>query len=115
MDGRLMIIYIASPYSKGNSLANVRRQIDAAEQLASMGHVPILPLLSHYWDEVYPHSWAFWLNLCIAILQRCDAVLRLDGESTGADVEVKEAQARGMPVFYRVSEIGYATKIAKDK
>lgn len=100
-----MRIYIASPYTQGDPLANVRRQIDAAEQLAAKGHVPILPLLSHFWDEVYHHPWEFWMAQCLSHLTTVDAVLRLPGVSVGADIEVREAKNIGLPVYYSVDVI----------
>ena len=100
-----MRIYIASPYTQGDPLANVRRQIDAAEQLATKGHVPILPLLSHFWDEVYPHPWEFWIAQCLQLLPMADAVLRLDGVSVGADIEVREAKNIGLPIYYGIDVI----------
>jgi hypothetical protein len=39
------------------------------------------------------------------LLQRCDAVLRLAGESRGADQDVAIARDRGIPVYYRLDEI----------
>jgi hypothetical protein len=42
------------------------------------------------------------------LLQHCDAVLRLEGTSKGADQDVAIAQKRGLPVYRRVEEIpGY--------
>lgn len=100
-----MLIYIASPYTIGDAVPNVSRQIDAAEALAQRGHVPIAPLLSHYWHERYQHDWQFWLNLCKRIVPVCDAVLRLDGDSLGADVEVALAIDCKMPVFYSIDDV----------
>lgn len=100
-----MRVYIASPYTIGGPVANVRRQIDAAEALAVKGHVPIVPLLSHYWDEAYPHTWEFWMQQCLSHLATSDAVLRLPGASTGADIEVREAINIGLPVFYDICVI----------
>jgi hypothetical protein len=39
------------------------------------------------------------------LLERCDAVLRLAGESRGADKDVAIAQERGIPVYYNLDEI----------
>jgi hypothetical protein len=39
------------------------------------------------------------------LLQHCDAVLRLPGESTGADQDVAIAQERCLPVYTRVQDI----------
>jgi hypothetical protein len=39
------------------------------------------------------------------LLEHCDAVLRLPGDSTGADQDVAIAQERGLPVYHRVEDI----------
>jgi hypothetical protein len=39
------------------------------------------------------------------LLEHCDAVLRLPGESTGADQDVAIAQERGLPVYYDLDAI----------
>ena len=39
------------------------------------------------------------------LLEHCDAVLRLPGESTGADQDVAIARRRGLPVYYSLDEI----------
>lgn len=39
------------------------------------------------------------------LLERCDAVLRLAGESRGADQDVAIARERGIPVYYTLDEI----------
>jgi ABC-type sugar transport system substrate-binding protein len=47
------------------------------------------------------------------LLQHCDAVLRLPGESTGADQDVAIARERGIPVYERVEMIpGYRSEVA---
>jgi seryl-tRNA(Sec) selenium transferase len=39
------------------------------------------------------------------LLQHCDAVLRLPGESTGADTDVAIARERGLPVYYDLADV----------
>jgi hypothetical protein len=39
------------------------------------------------------------------LLARCDAVLRLPGESVGADQDVALARRRGLPVYHDVAQI----------
>ncbi len=39
------------------------------------------------------------------LLTKCDAVLRLPGESKGADQDVKIAKERGLKVYYRLEDI----------
>ena len=98
-------VYIASPYSDGNRLINVMTSLQYAEDLVEWGLIPFTPLLYHYWDELHEHDWEFWLNQCLYWVGKCDAVLRLPGESKGADIEVEYAQHRGIPVFYDVGDL----------
>lgn len=39
------------------------------------------------------------------LLEHCDAVLRLPGESAGADQDVAIARQRGLPVYYRLEDV----------
>ena len=39
------------------------------------------------------------------LLSKCDAVLRLEGESKGADQDVRIAMERGLKVFYKVEDV----------
>jgi len=42
------------------------------------------------------------------LLAHCDAVLRLPGASTGADLDVAIARERGLPVWQRIEDVpGY--------
>lgn len=100
-----MIVYVASQYTIGDKIANVRRQIDAGEALSAKGHTPILPLLSHYWHERHPHDWSFWIRRCMELITVADAVVRLPGQSAGADAEVREARHLGIPVYFSVADV----------
>ena len=99
-------IYIASPYSTGNQVTNIRNAIFAAEEISSRGFIPIVPHLSHLWDMVVPHEYEFWIVQTLELMKICDAVLRLPGKSPGADNEVAVAISIGMPVFYDIENIG---------
>jgi len=105
-------IFISSPYSNGDTItdadtlqANVDRSIVAAEQLANRGHVPFLPLLSHYWQQQFAHDHAFWLRWCLVWLAQCEAMLRLDGSSLGASIEERAANEIGMVVYRRIEDV----------
>lgn len=42
------------------------------------------------------------------LLAHCDAVLRLPGASTGAELDVAIARERGLPVWHRIEDVlGY--------
>lgn len=98
-------VYIASPYTQGDVAVNVRNSIIAAEQLVTFGFIPFVPLLSHFWHMMCPHEYSFWTTLDDEWVLRCDCVLRLPGESKGADREVKLAKKKGIPVFYSINEL----------
>ena len=101
----LVKIYIASPYTKGDKDRNTYVQILAADVLACYGFVPYAPLLNHFWHGYFPHDYDFWLRLDLEWLPMCDALLRLPGESEGADKEVARAIELHKPVFYSLIEL----------
>ena len=100
-----MKIYIAAPYTKGDVVLNIRRVIQAADALVAMGHTPLIPHLTHFWHLISPKSHEFWLSYDLELLDFCDALLRLDGESAGADKEVEYAEQHCIMVFHSVEEL----------
>lgn len=98
-------VYIASPYAIGDKEENVRRQIETAEHLMSYGFAPYLPLLCHYQDQLCPRPSEDWLKLDFEWIKSCQAVLRLSGESKGADKEVEFALKNKIPVFYYFQDL----------
>lgn len=92
-------VYIASPYTKGDVAVNVRESLLAADQLLELGYAPYPPLYSHFWHFLSPKPYETWTTLDMEWVKRCDCVLRLPGESSGADAEVKLAKANNIPVF----------------
>jgi hypothetical protein len=103
---RLKYIYIAAPYTKPDPAVNTRSAILVAEQLRDKGFIPFVPHLTHLWHLISPHEIDYWYEYDIEWLKKCDALLRLPGESKGADNEVKVAQELGIPVFYDIDSIG---------
>jgi hypothetical protein len=87
---------------------NLRRLNNAAYAIFRKGHVPIigvnlaLPVIDSAGSELYEQIMA---PLSLSLTDRCDAVLRIDGASQGADEEVERFLARGLPVFESVDEI----------
>ena len=100
-----MRIYIVAPYSKGETAINVRNAILAGDKLLEMGHIPFIPHLAHFWHYLSPKPWEVWLKIDQDWLRVCDALLRLPGESKGADREVILARSLGKPVYYSFEEI----------
>jgi hypothetical protein len=94
-----LVIYIASPYTLGDVAANVAVQKDAAHRILDLGHCPIAPLLSHYLHIHKQRPYEDWLQMDLVLIRKCDALLRLPGESRGADIEANLARAIPIPVF----------------
>ena len=96
--------YVAGAYSS-DPLPNVEAAINAADKLLRLGYVPFVPHLTHFWDEQHAHDYAVWLEWCLEWVKVCDAVLRLPGESHGADVECELAYGIDIPVFHSIEDL----------
>ena len=113
-----LLVLITGPYPSGTGddpqklAANLARLEAAAWPVFAAGHVPMigewvaLPVLrsagATLGDDLseqvmYPTGQR--------LLAHCDAVLRLPGESTGADQDVAIARQRGIPVYFRIEDI----------
>ena len=114
-----MLILIAGPYRSGTNddpaliAQNLRRLEEAALPLFRAGHVPVigewiaLPLMKvagslKHGDKIYNE-----ISYPVAhrLLQKCDAILRLPGESNGADQDVAVGKTLGLRIFYSVREV----------
>jgi len=110
------IIYIASPYTSGDSAINVRFQCHIFDQLLREGRVwPIAPLWTHFQHTLFPRPYEDWLEYDKALLHLYDGCLRLNVEepglnyiekdSSGADSEVESFKLMGKPVFYSIESL----------
>lgn len=100
-----MIIYVSSPYTKGDVSENIRRACFAGDEILKKGHIPLVPHLTHLWHLVSPKPWEDWMRIDSNLLSICDALLRLPGESKGADLEVIEAKNLCMIIYYSLEDI----------
>ncbi len=113
------MILIAGPYRGGTNddpkliQENLEKLEAVALPLFRKGHLPVigewlaLPLMhlagsknigDSVWDEIqYP--------VAHRLLEKCDAVLRLEGASKGADNDVRIAQEKGLKIYYRLEDI----------
>ena len=107
------MILIAGPYRSGTGddpaklAANVRAMEAYALPLYRAGHLPVvgewlaLPLVALAGSRAIGDA-AFseiFHPLAERLLGRCEAVLRVGGESQGADLMVQIAEERGLQVF----------------
>lgn len=98
-------IYIAAPYSRGIPDEIMVKVIDAAERLASAGWAPFIPhTLTFLWAIRHQHPVQFWYDFDMEWLRVCHAIIRLPGESKGADLEVASAREHGIRVFLTLEE-----------
>jgi hypothetical protein len=118
-----MMILIAGPYRSGTEddparmAQNLARLEAAAWPIFAAGHVPMIgvwvarPVLRSAGepDPVGPLGEQVMYPTAQRLLAHCDAVLRLPGESTGADQDVAIAHERGLPVFYELDQIPRAS------
>ena len=113
-----MLILIAGPYRSGTHdepdrlAANLAYLESVAWPIFEAGHVPMigewvaLPVMRGV-DSVVGDATSSTILTPTAerLLQHCDAVLRLPGESTGADNDVRIARERGLPVYHSIDEV----------
>lgn len=114
-------VYIAGPISKGDLLENIRQAEEAFVELVRDGFAPFCPHWSAFAGSAVcdgftadgrtvvagkatvasslPLNHDDWLDVDLPWVAVADAVLRLPGESAGADREVALAGVFGIPVF----------------
>ena len=113
------MILVAGPYRSGTNddparmAENVRIMEAYALPIYRAGHVPVvgewfaLPLVAlagsrQVGDEAFNE---IFHPIAERLLERCDAVLRVGGASQGADLMVCVAEARGLHVYRRLSDV----------
>jgi hypothetical protein len=101
----MKVVYVSGPYTKPDPCVNVNEHIRAADRLGELGYAPLVPVLSHFWHTMSPHPYEFWIGIDLEFVRRCDAVLRLPGESSGADRETALAERLRIPVFRSIEEL----------
>lgn len=97
------LVYVAGPYSYPDPERNTAKTLVTAMRLQNSHLVTcVVPHLNLFWDKVLPEAmrYEYWLDYDIALLGRCDAMLRLPGYSVGADAEEEWANNRMIPVFH---------------
>lgn len=92
-------VYVAGPYTNPDPVVNTRAAIQAGDVLLRHGFVPFVPHLTLLFHLVCPRPYEDWLALDNAWIETCHAMIRLPGQSSGADKEVALAKNLGMPIF----------------
>lgn len=114
-----LIILVAGPYRSGTNddpqliARNLKRLESAALSIYRAGHIPMigewvaLPLMkqagsTRMGDAI---SEQYLYPVASRLLHRCDAVLRIEGASKGADEDVRLARERGLEVYWRMEDV----------
>ena len=127
MPEKPQLILIAGPYRSGTNddpdlmAANLARLEEAAWPIFRAGHIPMigewvaLPVLRGAGGSgvADPLVEQVMYPTAERLLEHCDAVLRLPGESRGADQDVAIARRRGLAVYERVEDIPTARTSAR--
>lgn len=100
-----LYVYVSGPISKGDMFVNCRNAILAGEELRAAGLHPYVPHLSCTWQMIVPVAYEAWMELDLAWIERCNVLLRLPGESSGADREAAHAKSLGQHIFHSVAEV----------
>jgi hypothetical protein len=123
LEEKSLMVLIAGPYRSGTDdvpgrmAENLRILEQYALPLYRAGHLPMigewvaLPIIREagsvcVGDPVYQK---YLYPVASRLLERCDAVLRIPGESKGADQDVEIARRRGLPIFYKVEDLPTTT------
>jgi hypothetical protein len=93
------LVYIAGPYTHPDPVTNTRRMVRIADALIPLGVTPLVPHMTLLWHMMRPRSYDFWLDYDLQLVERCDALLRVPGNSRGADAEVIHARELSIPVL----------------
>lgn len=100
-----MRVYIAGPYTKPDPVTNTEAAIFMGDWVKALGHTVYIPHLTHFWELQIHHDYEFWMQHDLEWLDVCDAILRLPGESAGADREVQYARDHGKQVFHAIHQL----------
>ena len=95
------LLYVAGPYTRIDPVENTHRALKFATALIEEGYPlhPVVPHLTLLWHMVTPKPLEFWYEHDLHTLAVCVAVVRLPGESTGADAEIEFAKERHIDIL----------------
>lgn len=101
----MLRIYVAGPYHEGDPAVNVKKAIDAGENLMRMGFAPFVPHLAHFWQMIHPHTREEWTAQDESWLRCCYALYRMPGASAQADLAVEAARKAGNAVYTDIGQL----------
>lgn len=97
------LLYIAAPFINTHRAARVGMVIYQEGTYA-----PVVPHLSMLWHAITPQPIDVWYDIDLSVLAHCQAIVRLPGESAGADAEVEFAANHVVNGWHPIKIIDYA-------
>lgn len=98
-------VYISGPISKGDRINHFAVSLATYKKVRDLGYAPLNPMLSMMVEFMVPATHSEWLSCDLPWVEVSDIVLRLPGESIGADMEVEHARKFSIPVVYSIEEL----------
>jgi hypothetical protein len=92
-------VYISGPISKGDRSHNFHQAAQAQKRLMLAGYSVMNPMLSMMHPDAQQIPWETWIASDLPWVASADTILRLPGESVGADRETDHARSIGIPVY----------------
>lgn len=118
VEHRRLRVYVAGPMTVGDYYDNVHLGIKVGRKVFEDGMAPYVPHLDAFMymgrGQEDTEMWADFLEWDVEWVSQSEAVLRIPGESRGADLETKHAQRLGIPVF-QLSSYDALVKFAGDQ
>ena len=95
-------VYVAGPMTDGGGQPNIltiKEGVVVSSFLMEWGYIPFCPQLSFWANQIRPTPYDTWIDYDKEWIEVCDCLLRLPGDSRGADLEAEYALSLGLPVF----------------
>jgi len=121
-----LLILISGPYLSGTDgdEAKIQKNLEAMEAYAlplfKKGHLGMVgewaawPVIKSAGGDTHssPEFTEYQYPVAHRLLEKCDAILRIPGESRGADLEMEKARHMGKIIFTNLDQVPDVTKEA---
>jgi len=119
-----MLILISGPYMSGTNgeeaaiASNLRTMEDYSLAIYKKGHLAVVgewfawPVIRQAGGTTHssPQFTEYQYPVAHRLLTKCDAVLRIPGESRGADLECEKARDLGLTIFTDLEQIPFVDR-----
>jgi hypothetical protein len=119
-----LLILISGPYLSGTDgdEAKIRKNLEAMEAYAlplfKKGHLGMVgewaawPVIKSAGGDTHssPEFTEYQYPVAHRLLEKCDAILRIPGESRGADLEMEKARQMGKIIFTDLNQVPDASE-----